>query len=191
METTGYRFCPFCQERNRADAVACEYCGKPFKSAFENYSTTEDVGSIKSFREHLVETIDKVNREVPAEGIAIYLLGLTHPIEVCLENEFVIGRLTEATEEKVVDLTLYNAFNLGVSRRHLMVRRAGDGYEVMDLKSSNGTWVDGQRLVLQQPFTIKSGSQIRLGNMRIFVAFRQQLSRNSGEQDSPSHEQII
>jgi pSer/pThr/pTyr-binding forkhead associated (FHA) protein len=176
METTGYRFCPFCQERSRADAVICEFCGKPLKSVSEAQPSTMDVtGDTKSFTEDFKEKIEQVNREVPVEGIAIYLLGLTHPIEVRLENEFVIGRLTEATEEKVVDLTLYNAFNLGVSRRHLMVRRAGDGYEVIDLKSSNGTWVDGQRLVLQQPFTVKSGSQIRLGNMRIFVAFRQQI----------------
>jgi len=178
METTGYRFCPSCQQRNRGDAVICEYCGKPLKSIPENDRSTIDLtGDTKSFVENFKEKIEQVNREEPAEGIAIYLLGLTHPIEICLENEFVIGRLTEVTKEKVVDLTLYNAFNLGVSRRHLMVRRSGDGYEVIDLQSSNGTWVDGQRLVLQQPFAIKSGSQIRLGNMRIFVAFRQQIVR--------------
>ena len=174
METIGYKFCPFCQERNRADAVICEFCGKPMKSVPETDPSTMDVkGDTKSFVEDFKEKIDQVNREVPAEGIAIYLLNLTHPIEVCLENEFVIGRITEATEEKVVDLTLYNAFNLGVSRRHLMVRRSGDEYEVMDLKSSNGTWINGQRLVPLQPYTVKSGSQIRLGNMRIFVSFRQ------------------
>jgi len=176
METIAYIFCLSCQQRNRADAVICEFCGKPLKSVFEAQPSTKDVtGDTKSFAEDFKEKIEWVNREAPAEGIAIYLLGLTHPIEVCLEDEFVIGRITEATEEKVVDLTFYNAFNLGVSRRHLMVRRAGDGYEVTDLNSTNGTWVDGQRLVLQQPLTIKSGSQIRLGNMRIFVAFRQQI----------------
>jgi hypothetical protein len=175
METAGYKFCPFCQRRNQVDAVVCEYCGKPFKSAPEKYSTTENVeGDTKSSHEDFKEKIEKVNREAPAEGIAIYLLGLTHPIEVRLENEFVIGRVTEPTEEKVVDLTLYNAFALGVSRRHLMVRRAGDGYDVIDLNSTNGTWVNEQSLVPQQPLTVKSGSQIRLGNMRIFISFRQQ-----------------
>jgi hypothetical protein len=147
MEATGYRFCPFCQGRNRADAVICEFCGKPLKFIFEAQPSTLDVtGDTKSFVEDFRKKIEQVNREVPAKGIAIYLFGLTHPIEVCLENEFVIGRLTEVTEEKVIDLTLYNAFTLGVSRRHLMVRRAGDGYEVIDLKSSNGTWVDGNVL---------------------------------------------
>src|SRR5271157_2686185 len=166
MDTTDYTFCASCQRRNRGDAVTCEFCGKPLKSVPEAEPSTKDVtGDTKSFVEDFKEKIEQANRAVPAEGIAIYLLGLTHPIEVCLENEFIIGRLTEVTEEKVVDLTLYNAFNLGVSRRHLMVRRSGDGYEVIDLNSTNGTWVDGQRLVLQQPFAVNSGSQIRLGNM--------------------------
>ena len=176
METTDHKFCPSCQRRNRVDAVNCEYCGQPLKSVPENYPSTVDVtGDTKSFVEDFNEKIEQVNREVPAEGIAIYLLGLTHPIEVRLENEFLLGRTTQATDEKVVDLTFYNAYTLGVSRRHLMVRRSGDGYEVMDLNSSNGTWVNEQRLVPQQPFPLKSGSQIRLGNMRIFVAFRQQI----------------
>ena len=174
METTGYKFCPSCQRRNRADAVNCEYCGQPLKSVSENDPSTVDVkGDTKSFIEDFKEKIDQVNREVPPEGIAIYLFGLTHPIEVCLENEFILGRTTQATDEKVVDLTFYNAYTLGVSRRHLMVRRSGDGYEVMDLNSSNGTWINEQRLLPQQPFPVKSGSQIRLGNMRIFISFRQ------------------
>ncbi len=106
---------------------------------------------------------------MPAEGIAIYIFGQTHPIDICLESEFVIGRLTEATGEKVVDLTPYDAYALGVSRRHLMIRRNGNGYDVMDLNSTNGTWVNGQRLEPQHPFAVKSGSQINLGNMRIFI----------------------
>ena len=176
METTGYKFCSSCQRRNRVDAVICEYCGKSFKSGSEDYSTTVNVeGDTKSFIEDFNEKIEQVNREAPAEGMAIYLLGLTHPIEVRLENEFVIGRITEQTEEKVVDLTLYNAFALGVSRRHLMVRRAEDGYEAMDLNSTNGTWVNDQRLTPQLPITLKRGSQIRLGNMRIFISFRQEI----------------
>ncbi len=115
--------------------------------------------------------------EEPSEGIAIYLLGLLHPIEIRLENIFIIGRLVDPKQEKVVDLTRYNAFILGVSRRHLMVRRTGDGYEVMDLDSTNGTWVNGQRLEPQLPFAVISGQQIRLGNLPIFISFRQQISK--------------
>ncbi len=160
------------------DAVVCNYCGKPFKSASEDYSTTKDVDQKTRFlSKDLEEKIQNVNVEAPSEGIAIFVFGPLQPIEIRVENEFFIGRLTESTEEKVVDLTPYNAFTLGVSRRHLMVRRVGDGYEVMDLDSTNGTWVNEQRLEPQHPFTLISGSHIRLGNMRIFVSFHQKISK--------------
>ncbi len=160
------------------DAVVCELCGKPFKSASEDYSTTRDVDQKTQFlSKDIEEKIQNVNVEAPSEGIAIFVFGPLQPIEIRVENEFFIGRLTESTEEKVVDLAPYNAFALGVSRRHLLVRRAGNGYEVMDLDSTNGTWVNEKRLEPQIPFRVISGSQIRLGNLRIFVSFHQQISR--------------
>jgi len=173
MEPADYKFCPSCKLRNRADAVICEYCGTPFPRASERSSTTKDVDKeTRVFQGESGAKIEIPNMEAPAEGIAIFTLGLTDPIETRLESEFVIGRLTEATEEKVVDLTPYDAYALGVSRRHLSVRRAGHDYTVTDLNSANGTWVNEERLEPQLPVTVKSGSQIRLGNMRIFISFR-------------------
>jgi pSer/pThr/pTyr-binding forkhead associated (FHA) protein len=160
------------------DAIVCEHCGKPFNFASDNYSNTMEVEQeTRSLSRDLEEQIQTANMEEPSEGIAIYLLGLLHPIEIRLENIFIIGRLVDPKQEKVVDLTRYNAFTLGVSRRHLMVRRTGDGYEVMDLDSTNGTWVNGQRLEPQLPFAVISGQQIRLGNLPIFISFRQQISK--------------
>jgi pSer/pThr/pTyr-binding forkhead associated (FHA) protein len=174
MKTTDYKFCPSCKLRNRADAAICEHCGKPFEFASDKYLTTKDVvGETKALREGLKEKIEKVSKESPTVGIAIYVLDQSHPIETRLEDEFVIGRITEPTEEKVVDLTPFNAYNLGVSRRHLMIQRSGKGYNAIDLFSTNGTWVNEVSLMPQYPFPLKSGSQIRLGNLRIFIVFRE------------------
>jgi len=174
METFDYKFCPSCKLRNRADAIVCEHCGKPFKSGSNKYPTNRDVEwATKYLKENPEGKIEKVSKEAPAEGIAIYILDQAHPIEIRLEDEFIIGRLTEETEEKVVDLTPYNAFDLGVSKQHLMIRRAGKGYNAIDLFSTNGTWVNEENLVPQRPFTLQSDSQIRLGKMRILVVFRE------------------
>lgn len=174
METTNYKFCPWCKLANPEDAILCEHCGKPFESTSETYLRTTQVNrETKILPEELGEKA-KERRPVPAAGMAIYVLGQEKPLEVVLEKEFIIGRLVEGTEEKVIDLTLYDAFALGVSRRHLMIQRTATGYEVIDLASRNGTWVDDLRLPPQSPFPVKSGSQIRLGNLRIVVVFRPQ-----------------
>lgn len=48
-----------------------------------------------------------------------------------------------------------------VSRRHAQVAWKGQGFAVTDLKSSNGTFVDGQR-VEEQP--LRGGENLRIGN---------------------------
>jgi pSer/pThr/pTyr-binding forkhead associated (FHA) protein len=54
-----------------------------------------------------------------------------------------------------------------------MIRRAGKGYNAIDLFSTNGTWVNEVSLVPQSPFPLQSGSQIRLGKLRIFIVFHE------------------
>jgi pSer/pThr/pTyr-binding forkhead associated (FHA) protein len=53
-----------------------------------------------------------------------------------------------------------------VSRRHVQVRPISDGLSVEDLGSSNGTYVNGQRL--QQGF-LKPGDELRLDTVRFLL----------------------
>lgn len=66
--------------------------------------------------------------------------------------EIIIGR------EPSVDLHIPSA---AISRRHARLIREGEGYILEDLGSSNGTYLNGTRLVDRCP--LKSGDQIRLG----------------------------
>ena len=54
------------------------------------------------------------------------------------EKSVTIGR--GATVDVKID-------DAGLSRRHFMVARHGDGYLLKDLSSRNGTWVDGERVM--------------------------------------------
>jgi len=174
MATTSSKFCPFCKMKIPVEATICKYCGRSLIAGSDNHPTTEDVKEeSKYFDKGLKEKIEQVSKETPADGIAIYILDRSQPIEIHLEDEFFIGRITEETNEKVVDLSPYNGYDLGVSRRHLMIRRAGKGYHAIDLFSTNGSWVNELTLMPQQPFPLKSGSQIRLGRMRIFIVFHE------------------
>jgi pSer/pThr/pTyr-binding forkhead associated (FHA) protein len=38
----------------------------------------------------------------------------------------------------------------GLSRRHFLILRDGDGYLIKDLSSRNGTWVDGRRVFAEK-----------------------------------------
>jgi diguanylate cyclase (GGDEF)-like protein len=83
------------------------------------------------------------------EGAA--LLGLSQP----LAAEVVLGRDPECT----VPLPAAD-----VSRRHARVSPDGDGHVVVDLGSTNGTWVNGRRIASHR---LAGGDRIRVGG---FVA---------------------
>ncbi|MBV9128294.1 MAG: FHA domain-containing protein, partial [Verrucomicrobia bacterium] len=75
--------------------------------------------------------------------------------EVPIQNTATIGR----TAENSVCLS----FSPTVSRQHAVIRcHNGFEYQVMDLGSRNGTYVNDQRVVM--PVTLKNGSKIRIAN---------------------------
>ena len=49
----------------------------------------------------------------------------------------------------------------GMSREHFSIAPAESGYELKDSQSSNGTWVNSQRV--KAPVPLKAGDQIRAG----------------------------
>jgi ABC transport system ATP-binding/permease protein len=54
---------------------------------------------------------------------------------------FVVGRNGRAQA---------NVEDEGLSRRHFLIVRNGEGYVVKDLNSRNGTWVEGRRIVAEK-----------------------------------------
>jgi serine phosphatase RsbU (regulator of sigma subunit) len=72
-----------------------------------------------------------------------------HPLE---GPTLVVGRVAPAAI--VLD-------GSAVSRRHCMLDRAGDEVTIMDLGSTNGTFVDGLRI--QQPVVLADGARIQVG----------------------------
>lgn len=77
------------------------------------------------------------------------------PVE---KEEFLIGRAPDC------DLRLPLA---GVSRHHCMLRVAPDEVTVIDLGSSNGTYLNGQRVRSQA--TLRSGDELQLENFSYLV----------------------
>jgi predicted component of type VI protein secretion system len=57
-----------------------------------------------------------------------------------------------------------------VSRRHAALRPAGDGLELEDLGSLNGTWVNGARI--QGPVRLEPGDRVQLGDTLFEVRTR-------------------
>lgn len=75
-------------------------------------------------------------------------------------------------EGSLLDLTPYDAFDLGVSRQHAVIRRpTKDKLTVSDLGSNNGTFINGARLQAKIPYTLHNEDRLQLGKLLITVIF--------------------
>ena len=165
--------CPECKKSNEPEAMVCGYCGPmledPFMDPGASTKTTNVVvipGGIKDW------SID--DAAVAENGIAVYIEGEFQPVHVETGREFVIGRKSGKTakiQEDLFDLSPMGGYGRGVSRRHVVIRRTEQEYEILDLGSVNGTWLNDERMVPHKHYSLASRSHLRLGSMRLFVPY--------------------
>jgi pSer/pThr/pTyr-binding forkhead associated (FHA) protein len=115
--------------------------------------------------------------EIPSRGIVLINLENGQMITTQLEGSFILGRASTEVKpsETLVDLTQFGALELGISRVHAMIRQLNGKYELIDLGSSNGTWLENKRLVPKQPYPLESGDRIRVGRLNILIFYLQEL----------------
>lgn len=165
--------CPACRESNELEAVVCERCGAVLEDPFMDPGF-ETKNMLALVEEGIRDwSIDKA--AVPDHGIAVYIEGEFKPAFIDSRTEFVIGRWVETTSEvpeDLLDLSPLGGYGQGLSKRHAVIRRTVRGYEILDLGSVNGTWLNNERLDSQKYYPLASGSHLRLGSMRLFVLYR-------------------
>jgi len=83
--------------------------------------------------------------------------------EVEVDGEVVLGLRTGGAD--VVDLGPYNAAEMGVSRRHLKLWATDAGLFALDMESTNGTLLNGQRLRPNTPYRVGDGDVLSLGKL--------------------------
>jgi hypothetical protein len=68
-----------------------------------------------------------------------------------------------------LDLSFYDPEGY-VSRNHVRIQECRRRYQVIDLNSANGTYINGYRLTPQAPYWLRQGDRLRLG--RVVLEFR-------------------
>lgn len=90
---------------------------------------------------------------------------------VGVEPEHIIGRISpdDPNDDVSIDLTRFNAASQGVSRRHARILiEAGDVF-LVDLDSRNGTRLNGKVLKPEQPYRLRDGDEMELGQLRVII----------------------
>jgi hypothetical protein len=86
-------------------------------------------------------------------------------------HELIVGRhhLTN-TQQPELDLSTFGAAEAGTSRLHAALSHQKNGWWLIDMHSSNGTWVNDQRLAPFAPYAlIETTNHIFLGNLELTI----------------------
>jgi len=164
--------CPNCQHENVQGTLFCVECGAQLddsETLTTQAVTQSDIANDLKDRSASVEPPSSpVN-----SWISLHLMDSGKILPLTSRTEFTMGRLSEGQPIMPdIDLTPYQAYASGVSRLHAVVKREADRTIVMDLGSSNGTYLNGRRLNPHTEEELKHGDVVALGKLKIQVLLR-------------------
>jgi len=140
--------------------------------------TVNSKNSFGSFDHHnfkIPEVAPKKQGSLQTEpSLSLHIIDSGQILHLAERNEFTLGRTIEGQPILPdVDLSPFDAFTLGVSRLHAALRIINYEVVITDLGSSNGTRVNGQKIVPHVDYPINHGDIISLGKLKIQVLISQ------------------
>jgi predicted component of type VI protein secretion system len=103
----------------------------------------------------------------------MHLLDTGQMLPLSERGEFTLGRISDGQPIMPdIDLSPYHAYASGVSRLHAVIKRNGERITIMDLGSSNGTYVNGKRLTANAEQVLHHGDVVTFGKLKIQILLR-------------------
>lgn len=164
--------CENCKSNQPDGTIFCNDCG-----------TLLATGQPSQTQKFVTDTFKEVDttpteREKQLPGgvwVSLQILDGGHVFTLFDRPEYSIGRLSENQAVKPdIDLSPYKAFEYGVSRMHLVVKHLEKRVIVMDLGSSNGTYINGFRVMPRVENPVRHGDILALGKLKMQVLFPEQ-----------------
>ncbi len=165
--------CTNCNTANREGMLFCDVCG---------YSLTPDAqGQATLATRQLAEGSDNsiakatwgAARFKEGSAIVIHVRDSNEPVTVAPAQRLIFGRSdSNSTVIPDIDFAPYGAVEKGVSRQHAALEVNEDTLMLLDVGSANGTYLNGQRLLPNQPRVLRDGDEVRLGKLIAHIYFK-------------------
>lgn len=167
--------CSNCKHLNMAGAMFCSECGAQLTSS--DSLTTQNIQT-DQIRESIGPDVVSAVPPTPTT-VTVNAWGTLHLVDtgqilpLTDRNEYTLGRISEGQPIMPdIDLSPYQAYASGVSRMHAVLKWDGEKAIIMDLGSSNGTYLNGKRLAPNVEYPIHHGDLLALGKLKIHILLR-------------------
>ncbi len=150
--------CPQCGHKNPLGAKFCSSCGAALADG-ESHTTMSVTVPVES----AIEEVEVDLEDLPSGvGMLVVTRGPNSGSRYALDEPLVTAGRHPDSVIFLDDIT--------VSRRHAEVRRVEGGYQVADVGSLNGTYLNRERV---ESATLKDGDELQIGTFKLlFLAGR-------------------
>lgn len=169
--------CAECGMDNYPGALFCRECGAPLHPAARTIGRPISNPPLAAEPLPTTEQPVPLSRELLQPGGGDKRLRIVIPsvqeeaLVLALAGMAWIGRADPAAATPPeLDLTLYQGYERGVSRRHATIESCAPGVVLTDRNSSNGTWLNGYRLRPGEPYLLPDQAQVRFGNLLVYLS---------------------
>ena len=166
--------CPNCHHQEFAGALFCSECATqlvvtdhPFKVGATDIINSDRLGEMAFTPKRRDST-----RIGPGERVFLKVLLDGTLLELDGYREFTVGRGVKGQLILPdVDLGVYDAHSMGVSRLHAVLKVTPTAASIMDLASSNGTCLNSVPIQGHEETILHHGDIIALGKLELEVLF--------------------
>ena len=160
-------FCTACGKQNPDDARFCANCGTPLLAASQGQPGADEATATISIGSPS-EKSDTSDRHLnPVDAAAVDALPTGSAMLVVQKGPSAGSRFLldqdEVTAGRHNDSEIF-LDDVTVSRRHAEFRRTGTGYDVSDVGSLNGTYVNRDRI---DSVELNDGDEVQIGKYRL------------------------
>ena len=170
-------FCPACHHKNPNDAKVCSFCGAALVHDQPADSTTEKLASAMVSTASLESLSKRYLPKLPDDSFALFVMDDPEPLIIENNEAIYLGRFVQTPTASSLDLTKYGAAELGVSRSHARIIFRDGIYQLEDLASTNGTWLNYQRLAFGKSYELHNGDILLLGQLQLTICLPESLGK--------------
>lgn len=144
--------CPNCKHEELEGALFCSFCGTTLIGIVDESDSAKAMNAV----------------------IEIEFLDVEGMVQLSGKEKYVLGRSVPTNKDALLDLDLdkFGGYETGVSRQHAMIKFIDGEFKVIDLNSSNRTFLNDEEIYPGNEYGIGNECMLRLGKMRMKLTVR-------------------
>jgi hypothetical protein len=163
--------CPNCHDEVLEGEIFCSNCGAQLVG--QERQRTQAIHESDFPDELKKPNVISESLSIVGSVLALYILDAGQILPLSDRSELTIGRISDGqTNLPDIDLSAYKAYEKGVSRLHISIKKIDQNYSVTDLGSLNGTQLNGKKILSGQSFQLANGDFLCLGKLKIQILIR-------------------